>query len=68
MGGGLAAGFALALGILYLLMLMDQTFHTERDVEICLKLPVLTTIPLLEIPEPVSVKPILAGESLVASK
>lgn len=48
-GGGLAAGLALGLGLLYLLMLMDQTFHTERDVEICLKLPVLTTIPLLEI-------------------
>jgi polysaccharide chain length determinant protein (PEP-CTERM system associated) len=46
--GGLGAGFALGLGILYILMLGDQTFHTEKDVEVCLKLPVLTTIPLLQ--------------------
>jgi polysaccharide chain length determinant protein (PEP-CTERM system associated) len=48
-GGGLAAGLALALGILYLLMAMDKTFHTEKDVEMSLKLSVLTSIPALEI-------------------
>jgi polysaccharide chain length determinant protein (PEP-CTERM system associated) len=66
--GGLAAGFALGLGILYVLMLMDQTFHTERDVEVCLKLSVLTTIPLLEISEPSHVGSAVAQESVVASE
>ena len=65
-GGGLAAGLALGLGLLYLLMLTDQTFHTERDVEICLKLPVLTSIPLLEIPEPGNATSVLPQESAVA--
>jgi uncharacterized protein involved in exopolysaccharide biosynthesis len=67
-GGGLAAGLALGLGFLYRLMLMDQTFHTERDVELCLKLPVLTTIPLLEISEPSSVGSTFAPDPLVASE
>jgi polysaccharide chain length determinant protein (PEP-CTERM system associated) len=48
-GGGLGAGLALGLAILYLLMAMDKTVHTERDVEVCLKLPVLASIPLLEV-------------------
>src|SRR5260221_11162827 len=48
-GGGLGAGFALGLAILYLLMAMDKTVHTERDVEVCLKLPALASIPLLEV-------------------
>jgi len=30
---------------------MDQSLHTERDVEIFLKLPVLTSVPMLEAPE-----------------
>jgi hypothetical protein len=30
-------------------MAMDKTVHTERDVEACLKLPVLASIPLLEV-------------------
>jgi len=67
-GGGLAAGFALALGILYLLMLMDQTFHTQKDVEVCLKLPVLTTIPLLDLSEPCDVSTGAAEASAVASQ
>lgn len=67
-GAGLAAGFALGLGILYLLMLMDQTFHTERDVEVRLKLSVLTTIPLLEVSQPSHVGSALAQESVVASE
>jgi polysaccharide chain length determinant protein (PEP-CTERM system associated) len=67
-GGGLAAGLALGLGILYLVMLMDQTFHTERDVEVCLKLSVLTTIPLLEVSPMRNVSSVLAQETVGASK
>lgn len=48
-GGGLGAGLALGLAILYLLMAMDKTIHTERDVEVCLKLSVLASIPLLAV-------------------
>jgi protein tyrosine kinase modulator len=47
-GGGLAAGIVLGLGILYLLAASDKSMHTERDVELCLKLPVLTLVPTLE--------------------
>jgi polysaccharide chain length determinant protein (PEP-CTERM system associated) len=46
--GGLAAGLALGLGILYVLMAIDKTFHTEKDVEDYLKVSVLASIPLLE--------------------
>lgn len=46
--GGLGGGMALGLAILYVLMAMDQAFHTERDVEMFLKLPVLTSVPMLE--------------------
>jgi len=44
-GGGLGAGFALAVGILYLLAMSDKAMYTEGDVELCLKLPVLTLVP-----------------------
>ncbi len=44
-GGGLGAGLALALGILYLLAAVDKAMYSERDVELSLKLPVLTTVP-----------------------
>jgi len=47
-GGGLGGGFALGLTMLYLLMVMDKTFHTEREVEMFLKLPVLTSLPVLQ--------------------
>ncbi|PYT72433.1 MAG: lipopolysaccharide biosynthesis protein [Acidobacteria bacterium] len=49
-GGGLGGGTALGLFVLYLLMLMDKTLHTERDVETYLKLPVLTSLPVLDLP------------------
>jgi polysaccharide chain length determinant protein (PEP-CTERM system associated) len=49
-GGGLAGGLVLALGILYLLAAMDHAMYNERDVEIGLKLPVLTMVPSLEQP------------------
>jgi len=48
-GGGFAAGFALSLGILYLLALIDKSMYTERDVEISLKLPVLTSVPSFDV-------------------
>jgi len=44
-GGGLGAGFALGMGILALILISDQAIYTERDVELCLKLPVLGLIP-----------------------
>lgn len=46
---GAGAGFAVGAGILYLLMLSDQSLHTERDVEVHLKLPVLSVVPLFEV-------------------
>lgn len=46
-GGGLGGGLVLGLAILYLLMAMDKTFHTESDVEAHLKLPVLTSLPII---------------------
>jgi len=49
-GDGVGAGLGLALVILYILMIMDKTFHTEDDVEACLKVPVLVGIPKLEVP------------------
>lgn len=48
-GGGLGGGLALGLAILYLIMVTDKTLHTEKDVEIALKIPVLAVIPLLEV-------------------
>ena len=48
-GEGLGAGSMLAIAILYILMVMDKTLHTEKDVETCLKVPVLVGIPMLEI-------------------
>ena len=48
-GGGLGAGFALGLGLMYLIALTDKSMHTERDVELCLKLPVLAMVPMLEV-------------------
>jgi polysaccharide chain length determinant protein (PEP-CTERM system associated) len=43
--GGLGAGFALAIAIIYLLAILDKAMYTERDVELSLKLPVLTSVP-----------------------
>ncbi len=45
LGGGLGAGFALAVGILALLAFLDKAMYSERDVELSLKLPVLTMVP-----------------------
>ena len=48
-GGSLGAGLGLSLGILYLLALSDKAMYSERDVEICLKLPVLASVPSYEV-------------------
>jgi polysaccharide chain length determinant protein (PEP-CTERM system associated) len=48
-GGSLAAGLALSIGILYLLAVSDKAMYSERDVELCLKLPVLTTVPSFDV-------------------
>ena len=47
-GGGLGAGLAFGLGILYLLAAVDKAMHNEQDVEVCLKLPVLVAVPTLD--------------------
>jgi protein tyrosine kinase modulator len=44
-GGGFGLGFALSLAIIYLLANGDKAMYSERDVEACLKLPVLTMVP-----------------------
>jgi len=48
-GGGLGGGLALGLGILYLIAAMDKSLHSERDVELGLKLPLLVSIPALDV-------------------
>jgi polysaccharide chain length determinant protein (PEP-CTERM system associated) len=48
-GGGLGAGLVLSLGILYLLALGDKALYSERDVEVYLKLPVLTSVPSFDV-------------------
>jgi polysaccharide chain length determinant protein (PEP-CTERM system associated) len=47
-GGGLAGGLALGLAVLYLLAALDSSMHSERDVEVCLKLPVLAMVPTVD--------------------
>ena len=47
-GGGFGGGAVLAFIILYMLMAMDKTLHSEREVEQYLKLPVLASVPILE--------------------
>lgn len=48
-GGGLAAGLAVGIGIMYLMALSDKAMYSERDVEICLKVPVLTLVPSFDL-------------------
>jgi polysaccharide chain length determinant protein (PEP-CTERM system associated) len=48
-GGGSGAGLVLALGFMYLLAVNDKSMYTERDVETCLKLPVLTVVPNFDV-------------------
>jgi polysaccharide chain length determinant protein (PEP-CTERM system associated) len=44
-GAGLGVGLVLALGIMYLLAVTDKSMYTERDVETCLRMSVLTMVP-----------------------
>ena len=44
-GMGAGGGLALGLAILYMLSALDPSMHTERDVEVCLQLPVLAVVP-----------------------
>jgi polysaccharide chain length determinant protein (PEP-CTERM system associated) len=48
-GGGFGGGLFLAVGILYALALHDKAMYNELDIEKCLKLPVLTSVPNLEL-------------------
>jgi len=48
-GGGLGGGLALGLGILFLTALSDKSLHNERDVELALKLPVLVSVPTIDV-------------------
>lgn len=66
-GGGLGAGLALALAIMYLIALLDKSMHTERDVEVCLNMPVLTIVPLLDDPLSGRKAGLLGGSSLQAT-
>jgi polysaccharide chain length determinant protein (PEP-CTERM system associated) len=65
--GGLGAGFALALAIMYLIALLDKSMHTDRDVEVCLNLPVLTTVPFLDVPTSPAKTGLLRGSSMQAT-
>jgi capsular polysaccharide biosynthesis protein len=38
------------MGILYLLAVLDKAMYSERDVENCLKLPVLVGLPYVSLP------------------
>lgn len=46
---GFGGGLALGVAILYLLAFTDKCIHSERDVELALKLPVLTLVPTLDV-------------------
>jgi polysaccharide chain length determinant protein (PEP-CTERM system associated) len=48
-GGGLGSGLALGLGILFLIAAGDKSLHNEHDVEVALKLPVLVSVPILDV-------------------
>jgi polysaccharide chain length determinant protein (PEP-CTERM system associated) len=46
--GGFGGGLTLGLGLLYLIAFSDKSLHTEADAERCLKLRVLSTIPMID--------------------
>jgi polysaccharide chain length determinant protein (PEP-CTERM system associated) len=48
-GGGLGGGLIFGIGILYLIAMNDKSMHSERDVELCLKVPVLTVVPSMDL-------------------
>jgi polysaccharide chain length determinant protein (PEP-CTERM system associated) len=46
---GLGGGMVLSLAILYFFMATDHTLHTEKEVEVYLKLPVLASLPVMKL-------------------
>jgi polysaccharide chain length determinant protein (PEP-CTERM system associated) len=48
LGGGLGFGLVAGFGLMYLIAFTDKALYTERDVELCLRLPVLSMVPVLE--------------------
>jgi uncharacterized protein involved in exopolysaccharide biosynthesis len=48
-GGGMGAGLFLSVALLYMFALLDKAMYTERDVESALKLPVLVSVPNLNV-------------------
>jgi uncharacterized protein involved in exopolysaccharide biosynthesis len=47
-GGGAGVGLALAFGLMYLIAVTDKSMYTQAEVEFWLKLPVLVSVPKLE--------------------
>ncbi len=47
--GGLGAGLAVGLAILFVIASSDKSLYNERDVELALKLPVLVLVPKLDV-------------------
>ena len=66
-GGGLGIGLVISLGILYLIALLDKSMHTQRDAEVCLNLPVLAMIPVLEAPGNLGKQTLLGDSALQGS-
>jgi polysaccharide chain length determinant protein (PEP-CTERM system associated) len=48
-GGGACLGLFVAVTILYMIALLDMAMYTERDAEACLRLPVLVSVPDLDV-------------------
>src|SRR5262249_26570398 len=48
-GGGAASGLGLAFVFLYLIALRDKSMYTQKDVELCLKIPVLAIVPTVQV-------------------
>jgi capsular polysaccharide biosynthesis protein len=48
---------------MYLIALTDKSMHTERDVELAMKLPVLAVVPKLELAGAVSDRGFRVGSS-----
>jgi uncharacterized protein involved in exopolysaccharide biosynthesis len=48
-GGGMGAGLFVSVALLYMFALLDKAMYTERDVESALKLPVLVSVPNLNV-------------------
>ena len=46
---------------MYLIAFLDKSMHTEKDAEVCLNLPVLATVPLLDVEPAVANSGLLTG-------